>query len=142
MHDHEWDTPLVQAADSVRSLLAGAEWLPNEATVMRYRGTSLGISGHRDARRFVKVVAVLAVTGAARFEVLADRDGDSVLDSWEVRPGDLVLLRGPGLAGCPDREPRPFHRVSFPEVGRISLTFRMDAEHGAHQGVPQRDIAL
>lgn len=100
-------------------------WRPDDVAAQRYRPGSMGITSHRDGRRFRRLVAVFTTAGAARFAVRAERHGN-VVAGWEAGPGSLVLLRGPGLAGA--RDGRPFHEVSGPHEGvRYSVGFRMEA---------------
>ncbi len=95
---------------------------------MAYQGRSSGISAHRDHRRYGLIVAILSLTGRGRLTIVADRTSNRTLAELDCRPGDLVLLRGTGLADPIDRsDPRPLHAVSAPAGGaRVSLTFRMD----------------
>lgn len=107
-----------------RGLEGLATYLPDELHVQRYREGSVGITGHRDHRRYRQLVAVLTVEGRAGFEVLTGRHGPAV-QRWETRPGSLVLLRAPGLGGLADG--RPFHRVEGPRQGtRTTVTIRVD----------------
>ncbi|HXF56185.1 MAG TPA: alpha-ketoglutarate-dependent dioxygenase AlkB [Actinomycetota bacterium] len=111
-------------------------WVPTVASVQRYRAGSLGITPHRDGKRFVHLVAVVNVRGRARFS-LHDTRSSPPADTWRLEPGDLVLLRGPGLGGLEDG--RPFHSVRGPERGvRYSLGLRMEARSGCRPG-PGRD---
>lgn len=105
--------------------IAGLErYAPNVCHVQRYRTGALGITPHLDGKRFALLVAVFTTKGSSRFTIHAERFGPPV-EAWEVTPGSLVLLRGPGLAGIPDG--RPFHAVSGPPAGeRFSVSFRMD----------------
>ena len=109
-------------ASGVRGLRT---WRPNEVVVQRYAPDALGITSHRDGKRFRRLVAVLTLEGRARFTIRRERHGE-VLAGWDVGPGDVVLMRGPGLGGV--RDGRPFHEVSGPHEGaRSSVAFRMDA---------------
>lgn len=109
-------------ASGVRGLRT---WVPNDVEVQRYEPGALGITAHRDGKRFRRLVAVVTVRGRARFAVRAERHGE-IVEVWDVGPGDLVLMRGPGLAGA--RDGRPFHEVSGPRNGvRSSVAFRMNA---------------
>lgn len=109
-------------ASGVRGL---ATWRPNEVSVQRYRPGPLGIEPHRDNLRYRGLVAIFTTKGCARFRVLEAREG-GVLAEWTPHPGDLVLLRGPGLAGV--RDGRPFHAIDAPERGqRWSVSFRQNA---------------
>jgi hypothetical protein len=100
------------------------EWLPNEVAIQRYQPGSLGITPHRDQRRFAQLVAVVTIAGSAPFALCRNRSGDPI-QMWQVNEGSLVLLRGPGLAGDPDG--RPMHLVGGPTGGnlRTSIGIRM-----------------
>lgn len=103
-------------------------WRPDDIAAQRYRPGSVGITSHRDGKRYRRLVAVLTAAGTAGFAVRAERHGD-VVAGWEAGPGSLVLLRGPGLAGF--RDGRPFHEVSGPREGvRYSVGFRMGVATG------------
>jgi hypothetical protein len=100
-----------------------ASWRPNEIGVARYRPGSLGITPHLDGKWYRRLVVVVTIYGSARFAVCRTREGD-VIAEWHPGPGDLVLMRGPGLAG--QRDGRPFHLVEGPRRGeRCSLGVRM-----------------
>lgn len=100
------------------------EWVPNEVAVQRYQPGSVGITPHRDQRRYAQLVVVITVAGSASFTLCHNRDGDPIR-TWQAEPGSLVLLRGPGLAGDPDG--RPMHSVGGPTgTPRTSIGIRMD----------------
>lgn len=115
----------------VRQAGAGIEGLAsfaaNEVHAQRYAPGSGGITPHRDGTRFRPLLAVFTTRGHARFTVHPARDAEP-LDGWELGPGDLVLLRGPGLGGADDG--RPLHAVSGPsgEDARYSVSVRHRAE--------------
>jgi hypothetical protein len=70
------------------------------------------------------MVVVATVYGRAPFAICGSRDPADVVERWTSEPGDLVLMRGPGLAGA--RDGRPFHLVEGPRRGeRLSLGIRM-----------------
>jgi hypothetical protein len=100
------------------------EWVPNEVAIQRYQPGSLGITPHRDQRRFAQLVAVVTIAGSAPFTLCRNRAGDPI-QTWQADEGSLVLLRGPGLAGDPDG--RPMHAVGGPAGGtpRTSIGIRM-----------------
>jgi alkylated DNA repair dioxygenase AlkB len=126
-----WDrqSALWELAARLRGAFAASKWRPNEATVMSYEGRDSGISPHRDHSRYGLLIAILSLTGRGRLAIVADRAGNTTLAELECRPGDLVLLRGAGLADPIDgSDPRPLHAVSAPAGdARVSLTLRMDA---------------
>jgi len=101
-----------------------ATWAPNEVGIAHYVPGSIGITPHMDGKWYRRLVVVATVYGRAPFAICGSRDPDDVVERWVAGPGDLVLMRGPGLAG--HRDGRPFHRVSGPRRGeRLSLGIRM-----------------
>jgi hypothetical protein len=103
-----------------------ATWRPNEVGIARYVPGSVGITPHLDGKWYRRLVVVATVYGRARFAICGSRDPADVLDAWTSAPGDLVLMRGPGLGGA--RDGRPFHLVEGPRRGpRLSLGIRMTA---------------
>lgn len=112
-------------ANRVRYFQVGASnWTPNEVYVQRYRVGDLGITPHRDWKRYQYLVAIVTAAGEAEFVLCKNRAGD-VLRSWTTGPGSLILLRAPGFAGVNDD--RVLHAVRGPLTGeRISVTYRMD----------------
>ncbi|MGH3973683.1 MAG: alpha-ketoglutarate-dependent dioxygenase AlkB, partial [Pseudonocardiaceae bacterium] len=70
------------------------EWVPNEAAIQRYQPGSVGITPHRDQRRYAQLVAVTTIAGSAPFTLCRNRAGDPI-QTWQVDEGSLVLLRGP-----------------------------------------------
>jgi hypothetical protein len=107
------------------------EWVPNEVVIQRYQPGSLGITPHRDQRRFAQLVAVVTIAGSAPFTLCRNRSGDSI-QTWQANEGSLVLLRGPGLAGDPDG--RPMHTVGGPTgIPRTSIGIRMYTDYCARR---------
>lgn len=99
-------------------------WAPNEVGVAHYVPGSIGITPHMDGKWYRRIVIVATVYGRAPFAICGSRDPEDILDRWITGPGDLVLMRGPGLAGA--RDGRPFHLVEGPRRGeRLSLGIRM-----------------
>jgi len=93
----------------------------NEITWSRHTPASIGVSPHKDQSFYTGVVAVLTLSGAARFTVLSARDEDAVVEAWETEVGDLTLMAAVGSR--PDR--RPWHTVGAPSTAeRVTLTFR------------------
>jgi hypothetical protein len=101
-----------------------ASWAPNEVGVTHYIPGSIGITPHKDGKWYRRMVIVATIYGRAPFAICASRDPHDIVDRWVAEPGDLVLMRGPGLAGA--RDGRPFHLVRGPRRGeRLSLGIRM-----------------
>jgi hypothetical protein len=107
-----------------RGLRGLASWAPNEVGVTHYVPGSIGITPHKDGRWYRRMVVVVTVYGRAPFAICGSRDPEDIVERWMPGPGDLVLMRGPGLAGA--RDGRPFHLVEGPRRGeRLSLGIRM-----------------
>lgn len=101
-----------------------ATWTPNEVGIAHYVPGSIGITPHMDGKWYRRLVVVATVYGRAPFAICGSRDPGDVVERWVAGPGDLVLMRGPGLAG--HRDGRPFHLVLGPPRGeRLSLGIRM-----------------
>jgi len=107
-----------------RGLRGLATWAPNEVGIVHYIPGSIGITPHMDGKWYRRLVVVATVYGRAPFAICGSRDPRDVIERWTAGPGDLVLMRGPGLAGM--RDGRPFHLVGGPDGGeRLSLGIRM-----------------
>lgn len=126
----------IALSEHVRAAGTGIEaadtFAATEVHVQRYPRGSGGITPHRDPSRFGPLLLVLTTRGRARFTVHPERDADPIA-AWQVAPGDLVLLRGPGLGGIADA--RPLHAVSGPagDGPRYSLSVR-SRQPGDNQG--------
>jgi hypothetical protein len=114
---------IARVANGIPALRDLHRWRPNEIFVRRYHPASAGMSPHVDGVRFRYLVATVTVLGTATFRV---HDDTGAVDSeWDLEPGDLVLIRGPGLGGVPDGRPR--HSVGGPgPSSRCSLAYRMN----------------
>lgn len=130
------DFPLLtQLARELRALVGRqgrgirglATWVPNEVGVTHYVPGSIGITPHLDGKWYRRLVVVVTVFGRASFAICGSRNPTDVVDRWIAGPRDIVLMRGPGLAGS--RDGRPFHLVEGPRRGeRLSLGVRMSVK--------------
>jgi hypothetical protein len=110
-----------------RGIRGLATWRPNEVGITHYVSGSIGITPHLDGKWYRRLVVVVTVYGRAPFAICGSRDASDVVERWIAVPGDLVLMRGPGLGGV--RDGRPFHVVGGPTRGeRLSLGIRMAVE--------------
>ncbi len=115
---------VVRLGKDICSLVRPAvpSWFINEVRAQRYKPGEVGIEWHRDYKRDLRIVAVASFLGSAAFDIRLD-SGEV---SWQLNPGDLVLMRGALLNGRIDD--RPQHRVSPPEIGqRLSIAYRQVA---------------
>jgi hypothetical protein len=123
---HDFAASLGRLVDSALARLDPAP-LPrpfcfNDLIVQRYPRGSLGITPHRDHIRYEGLVALITLSGAARFFLCADRAGREAREV-PCPPGNLLLLRGPGFAG---RSDRPFHFLREVTRPRLGLGLRHD----------------
>ena len=114
---------------ALRSALAGAEvdseCYPlrlNDLIVQRYAPGCAGITPHRDHVRYGCLIAIILLTGDGYFGVCDDRQGNASREI-EFKPGDLLLMGGPGL--LPNFR-RPFHFVNGVTDWRRTIGLRYD----------------
>ena len=114
---------------ALTSALAGAEvdseCYPlrlNDLIVQRYPPGCAGITPHRDHVRYGFLIAIILLTGDGYFGICDDRQGN---ESREIdfKPGDLLLMGGPGL--IPNFR-RPFHFVNGVTDCRRTIGLRYD----------------
>ena len=114
---------------ALTSALAGAEvdsecylLRLNDLIVQRYPPGCAGITPHRDHVRYGFLIAIILLTGDGYFGVCDDRQGN---ESREIdfKPGDLLLMGGPGL--IPNFR-RPFHFVNGVTDWRRTIGLRYD----------------
>ena len=103
----------------------------NDLVVQRYRPGSAGISPHRDHARYVGLVALVLIGGDGIFSVCADRSGAGER-AIPAAPGDLILMRAPGLFG---RRDRPFHQLKSVTRERTTVGLRHDTTKPLGEGL-------
>jgi hypothetical protein len=141
-------SPILDLAEEYAALLRAcaislhepwlADFVPTDVHVQRYVPEAVGISSHRDSRRFIKLISVFSLGNPAEFRLCRDRRG-SQLRRYQLNSGDLLLLRALGFAGRPSAG--PLHSVSGPAGGvRYSITFRME-QPTATAAAPQTHMA-
>ncbi len=90
----------------------------NSMVLQRYEKGSIGITPHKDGLRFINLVCVFVIGGQGRFYVCSDRSGRDAREV-DASPGNLILMRAPGLFGA--RDNRPFHYVT--DISETRYTF-------------------
>jgi hypothetical protein len=93
----------------------------NSMVLQRYEEGSLGITPHKDGLSYINLVCVFVIGGRGRFYVCSDRSGRDAKEV-DASPGDVILMRAPGLFGAEDN--RPFHYVSQIEETRYTFGLR------------------
>lgn len=94
----------------------------NSMVLQRYESGSIGITPHRDGRRYINLICIFVLAGEGKFYICADRSGRQ---SREVpaAAGDAILMKAPGFQGMPART-RPFHYVTQISTTRYTLGLR------------------
>ncbi len=93
----------------------------NSMVLQRYEEGSLGITPHKDGLSYINLVCVFMIGGRGRFYVCSDRSGRDAKEV-DASPGNVILMRAPGLFGAGDN--RPFHFVSEIEETRYTFGLR------------------
>ena len=97
-----------------------ANWEADELSFHLYDDKEVGLSRHRDNLRFIGVIAIISLSGECDL-VITDKGKDIELP---VVPGDLCLLRAPGLIDS-HTEIRPEHSVqNLRSDTRLSMMLR------------------
>ncbi len=103
-----------------------AAWEPTELGLHRYYDEDVGISFHRDNRRFVGVIAILSVLHRSELKIRQD-ERDTSIQRFRTYPGLLTLLRASYLIPdmpellCPDHE-----IADLDASGRVSMQLRQN----------------
>ena len=101
----------------------------NDLILQRYAPGSRGITPHRDHLRYRGVVALVVVAGDGRFCLCDVRRGSGAREI-AAGPGDLLLMRAPGLARSSER---PFHFLDRITIERLSFGLRWDTAPASHR---------
>ena len=97
-----------------------ANWEADELSFHLYDDERVGLSRHRDNMRFIGLVAIIALNGEC--DLVITHQGQDI--ALPVIPGDLCLLRAPGLIDS-DTEVRPEHSVqNLRTATRLSMMLR------------------
>lgn len=97
----------------------------NSVVLQRYEEGSLGITPHKDGLRYINLVCVFVIGGRGRFYICSDRSGRDAKEV-DASPGDVILMRAPGLFGAKDN--RPFHYVTEIQETRYTFGLRQKKE--------------
>ena len=96
----------------------------NDLIVQRYPPGCAGITPHRDHVRYGFLIVIILLTGDGYFGVCHDRQGNGSREV-EFKPGDLLLMGGPGLVSG---FTRPFHFVNGVTDTRRTIGLRYDTQ--------------
>ena len=97
-----------------------ANWEADELSFHLYDDKEVGLSRHRDNLRFIGLIAIISISGEC--DLVITHQGKDI--ELPVIPGDLCLLRAPGLIDS-RTEVRPEHSVQNLRTDtRLSMMLR------------------
>lgn len=119
----------ITSLSSIFPNLAG--WEADELSFHLYDDKEVGLSRHRDNPQFYGLIAILAIDGECDLVITEEDEENHAIEesALHVCPGDLTLLRGPGLIDVgPDFEVRPEHSVqNLGSDTRLSMMLRANS---------------
>ncbi|MCA9309011.1 hypothetical protein KC973_01415 [Candidatus Saccharibacteria bacterium] len=120
-------------------------WEADEMSYHRYYDPEVGLSFHRDNKRFHGVIVVITIHGASDFQVIDrtpvaweydEASGRDMVSEWHwgstytipTQPGDMVLTRATGLMPWMTVANNPEHAVmNVHDLPRISFMVRANS---------------
>ncbi|NBD33624.1 MAG: hypothetical protein GVY17_11830 [Cyanobacteria bacterium] len=95
-----------------------------------YESGSLGITPHRDGKRYKNLVCVFVLEEEGKFYVCRDRAGNDPIEI-DASVGNVLLMRASGFKGinnclAQDEEIRPFHFITNIPIQRYTLALRQE----------------
>jgi hypothetical protein len=107
-----------------------ATWKADELSFHLYDDQEVGLSQHKDNTRFIGLIAIMAIDGEC--DLVINHHGEDT--ALTVRPGDLSLLRAPGLIEA-EFDIRPEHSVqNLRTPTRLSMMVRANSR--PHDAIP------
>ena len=99
----------------------------NDIAMQRYVSGSVGISPHKDHKKYTSVIIIVTLSGRSNFCVCDDRNGKNakILDD---RPGNILILPATGFKVLSNVFNRPIHFVNSISDGRLSIGLRQNNE--------------
>lgn len=122
-------TPFFEIADRVALFVTELCSVTNQGfpqfpkphvALQKYDAGSIGITPHRDEKKYGLVIAIVPLIGKGDLSICDDRAGNNP-KKQDTTPGNLILLRAPGYAGM---HVRPMHVVNNILEERIILGVR------------------
>ncbi len=100
----------------------------NAMVVQKYEPGSIGITPHKDGKRYKNLVCIFVLAGKGKFCICSDRAGNYPIEI-DASPGNVLLMRAPGFYGVENRlaeidEIRPFHFIADIQSQRYTFALR------------------
>ncbi len=99
----------------------------NDVAIQRYKPGSLGISPHKDHKKYISVIIIITLSGKSDLCICEDRKGLNPLVLNDI-PGNIVVLPASEFITLNNNCIRPFHFVNNIANGRLSIGLRQNSE--------------
>jgi len=99
----------------------------NDISIQRYKPGSLGISPHKDHKKYISVIIIITLSGRSDLCICEDRQGLNPLVLSDT-PGNIVVLPASEFITLNNNCIRPIHFVNNIANGRLSIGLRQNSE--------------
>ena len=99
----------------------------NDIAIQRYMPNSIGISPHKDHKKYISVITIVTLAGSSNFCLCEDRNGSNAY-ILNDKPGNIVILPATGFKMLDIDYERPLHFVNKIIDGRLSIGLRQNSE--------------
>ena len=102
----------------------------NRMVLQKYEPNSIGITPHRDGKRYKNLVCVFVLEGKGKFYVCGNRAGNDPIEI-DATAGNVLLMRASGFKGINNclaehDEIRPFHFITDIPTQRYTFALRQE----------------
>ncbi len=102
----------------------------NTMVLQKYEPNSIGITPHRDGKRYKNLVCIFVLEGQGRFYVCSNRAGNDPIEI-DASAGNVLLMRASGFKGinnclAESDEIRPFHFITDIPNQRYTFALRQE----------------
>ena len=99
----------------------------NDIAIQRYKPGSLGISPHKDHKKYISVIIIITLSGRSDLCICDDRKGLNPLIVNDI-PGNIVIFPASEFITLNNNCIRPLHFVNNITDGRLSIGLRQNSE--------------
>ena len=99
----------------------------NDIAIQRYKPGSLGISPHKDHKKYTSVIIIITLSGRSDLCICDDKKGLNPLIVNDI-PGNIVILPASEFITLNNNCIRPLHFVNNITDGRLSIGLRQNSE--------------
>ena len=99
----------------------------NDIAIQRYKPGSLGISPHKDHKKYISVIIIITLSGKSDLCICEDRKGLNPLVLNDT-PGNIIVFPASEFTTLNNNCIRPLHFVNNIADGRLSIGLRQNSE--------------